>query len=232
MANATKFLKIFIAIAGLMPLFGGLAHAAALKIIANPSVRAEVVSASEIRGVFWAERNSLRDGSHVEPVFERAGTAHETFLKEFLKESSEALQIHYESLVFTGKSAMPKSFNSDAEVVAYVARTRGTIGYVGVLASTDGVKVLDVVPEGSRSERPLLTRVEPEYPETLRQMHIGGVVRLQVIISPQGSVEAVTLLGGNPILGDAAVKAVRRWVYAARPSRTTIEVSVPFDGSR
>jgi hypothetical protein len=42
-------------------------------------------------------------------------------------------------------------------------------------------------------------------------------------------VEAVNLLGGNPILGESAIKAVKRWVYAAGPSRTTMEVSVPFD---
>jgi hypothetical protein len=42
-------------------------------------------------------------------------------------------------------------------------------------------------------------------------------------------VESVTLLGGNPILGESAIKAVQRWVYTAAPSRTTLEVTVPFD---
>ena len=75
----------------------------------------------------------------------------------------------------------------------------------------------------------MLTRVEPEYPETLRQLHIGGIVRLQVTVSPQGRVESVILLGGNPILGESAIKAAQQWIYAAAPSRTTLEVTVPFD---
>jgi ABC-type phosphate transport system substrate-binding protein len=34
--------------------------------------------------------------------------------------------------------------NSDAEVVAYVKKTKGAIGYVSDGASTDGVKILVV----------------------------------------------------------------------------------------
>ncbi len=37
---------------------------------------------------------------------------------------------------------MPKELDSDAEVVAYVIRTRGAIGYVSAETSTEGVKTL------------------------------------------------------------------------------------------
>ena len=202
--------------------------AADLKIVANPSVKADSISASELRSVFLAERDSINDGSHVEPVFQRSGAAHETFLRDFLRESNESLQSRYGALVFTGKVAMPKSFNSDTEVVAYVAKTRGAIGYVSVSASSEGVKVLEIVTETSRSGRALLTQVQPEYPETLRQIGISGIVRLKVVISPQGNVEQVSLLGGNPILGESAMKAVRQWTYVAAPKTTTLIVTVPF----
>jgi TonB family protein len=208
------------------------AVAGEVKIVANPSIKTDSISAAELRAVFLAERNSLKDGSHVEPVFLRAGPTHETFLKEFLQQTNESLQSHYGSLVFTGKAFMPKSFNSDAEVLAYVAKTRGAIGYVGASTSTDGAKILAVTLERSHSDRVLLTQVQPEYPETLRQLHIGGTVRLQITISAQGRVESVTLLGGNPILGESAIKAVQLWIFAAAPSRTTQIVTLPFDSPR
>jgi TonB family protein len=200
-----------------------------IKIVANSSVQADSVSASELRSIFMAERNSLEGGSHVEPVFERSGTAHETFLREFLGVSSESLQNHYGALVFTGKSSMPKSFYSDAEVVAYVAKTRGAIGYVSASTDTQGVKVLEVVSGNHRQERVLLSQVDPEYPETLRNLQIGGVVRLKVTISPKGTVDSAILVGGNPILGDAAIAAVMRWTYASAPSQTTMEVTLRFN---
>jgi hypothetical protein len=36
------------------------------------------------------------------------------------------------------------------------------------------------------------------------------------------------LLGGNPILGESATAAVKKWIYTAGRSRTVVEVSIPF----
>ena len=120
------------------------ASAADLKIIANPSVGASAVSSDELKGVFLATKTSLSDGSHVEPVLEKAGAVHESFIKEYLGKTDAALQPYYRSLVFTGKASMPKTLGADAEVVAYVAKTKGAIGYVGASAATTGVKTLEV----------------------------------------------------------------------------------------
>jgi len=120
------------------------ALAGELKVIANPSVGASSVSVDELKGVFLATKSSLSDGSHVEPVLEKGGATHEAFLKEYIGKTDTALQTYYRSLVFTGKASMPKQLASDAEVVAYVAKTKGAIAYVSAGASTDGVKTLDV----------------------------------------------------------------------------------------
>jgi len=203
-----------------------------VRIIANPSVNAEAVSASEIKSVFLKQRNSLRDGTHVEPVLARGGPAHEAFLKEYLDKSDDALQNYYRSLVFTGKGSMPKALHSDAEVVAYVAKTRGAIGYVSSTATLEGVKTLAVYQAEPGGDRKLISRVEPAYPVVLLSNHIGGTVRLKVTIAANGTVENVDLLGGNPILGEAAMVAVKKWVYTAGRSQTTTEVSIPFDPGR
>ncbi len=133
----------------ILPLFtlmivASAASAADLKVIANSSVGASSISADELKGVFLATKTSLGDGSHVEPVLEKSGATHEAFLKEYLGKTDAALQTYYRSLVFTGKGSMPKTFASDAEVAAYVARTKGAIGYVGSGAAAAGVKTLEV----------------------------------------------------------------------------------------
>ncbi len=228
----TKTLRTFLAILALSALLPK--HASAgngVRIIANPSVKADSISAAELKGVFLEERNSLGDGSRVEPVLSKGGSAHETFVKQYLGKSDSDLQLYYQSLVFTGKGSAPKSINSDAEIAAYVAKTRGAIGYVSYDTSVEGVKTLTVSESGNDGGRKLLTRVEPVYPATLHANHIGGVVRLRVAIAANGSVESVELLGGNPILGDSAIAAVKRWVYVAGP-RTKTEVTVPFDPER
>ena len=120
------------------------ASAADLKVIANPSVGASSVSAEDLKGVFLATKSTLRDGSHVEPVLAKGGAIHEAFVKEYLGKTDAALQTYYRSLVFTGKASMPKTLGDESEVVAYVAKTKGAIGYVSGGAGTAGVKTLEV----------------------------------------------------------------------------------------
>jgi TonB family protein len=141
---------------------------------------------------------------------------------------NDALRNYYRALVFTGKGSMPKEMNSDADVLAYVARTRGAIGYVSSAATTENVKVLRLIDEHDQGERRLLTRVEPAYPHTLQERQIGGTVRLSITISPKGTVESAAVLGGNPILAEEAVMAVMQWIYAPGPARTTMEVTISF----
>jgi protein TonB len=64
------------------------------------------------------------------------------------------------------------------------------------------------------SDRKVITRVEPEYPDALKKLYIGGVVRVEVDVAPSGVVKDVKLLGGNPILGQSTMKAVKMWRYA------------------
>jgi TonB family protein len=225
-----KHVKTFFAVAGWTILLGASAVAGDVKVIANPSVKVESISARELKSLYLGEKSSI-NGTHVEPVIERRGPAHEAFLRDYLGQTDDELQKYYEALVFTGRGSMPKTVSSDAEVVAYVAKTRGAIGYVGAGASVEGVRTLAIA-DSNGGERQLVTRVEPKYPVDLQKRSIGGTVRLKVFIAANGSVDHVDLLGGNPILGESAVTAVQKWKYAAANSKTTMEISVPFDPSR
>ncbi|HME12645.1 MAG TPA: energy transducer TonB [Candidatus Acidoferrum sp.] len=84
----------------------------------------------------------------------------------------------------------------------------------------------------SKAERKLVTRVEPEYPPVLKVRQIGGTVRLEVTITPKGTVKSASLLGGNPILAESAITAVKKWIYAPADVVTTTEVSLEFNPYR
>lgn len=78
-------------------------------------------------------------------------------------------------------------------------------------------------------DRRIVTRVEPDYPDALKKLYIGGVVRVEVQVAPNGSVKDVKLLGGNPILGQSTMKAVKMWKYAPAPTNETLTVKLEFD---
>jgi protein TonB len=91
------------------------------------------------------------------------------------------------------------------------------------------VKTLAIADPASNEQRTLLVRIEPGYPQALRERSIGGTVRLKVTIEADGNVERAELLGGNPLLGDATIAAVTKWRYSRAPRRTTALVSILFD---
>ena len=79
------------------------------------------------------------------------------------------------------------------------------------------------------SDRKVISRAEPEYPDQLKKLYIGGVVRVEVQVAPNGTVRNVKLLGGNPILGQSTMKAVKMWKYAPGAGEETITVKWEFD---
>ena len=156
-----KCRKSLLVAAGLAIFASVNALAGDVKVIANSSVKVDTISAAELKRVFLEEKISL-DGTHVEPILEKDGPVHEAFLQEYVGLSKDDLQAYYSTLVFTGRGFIPKALGSDAEVVAYVARTRGAIGYVSRATSVEGVKTLAIWVPGSSTERKLITRVEPD----------------------------------------------------------------------
>jgi protein TonB len=81
-------------------------------------------------------------------------------------------------------------------------------------------------PAEEAAKRRLLDRVAAPYPALARSMALSGIVKVEVLVAPDGSVKAVDIKGGHPVLAQAAVNAVRRWRWepAASESREVVEV--------
>ena len=63
-------------------------------------------------------------------------------------------------------------------------------------------------------EAGLLVRQErPEYPLIARQGRVAGTVVLKAIIGRDGTVRRLTLISGHPLFVQAAIEAVRQWLY-------------------
>jgi TonB family protein len=59
----------------------------------------------------------------------------------------------------------------------------------------------------------LVHRVKPVYPEAAKQARIEGTVRVNAMIAKDGSVADVGLVSGHPLLVQAAIDAVKQWLY-------------------
>jgi len=63
------------------------------------------------------------------------------------------------------------------------------------------------------AEQNLTNKVEPTVPPLAKALEIGGTVVLDITISPEGEVSAVTVLSGHPMLTPAFVATVKKWKY-------------------
>ena len=66
----------------------------------------------------------------------------------------------------------------------------------------------------------------PAYPTLARSMALEGIVKLDALVAPDGTVKTVQIKAGHPILVQAAANAVRRWRWepAAHDSHEVVEV--------
>jgi ABC-type phosphate transport system substrate-binding protein len=136
-------IQLLLALAA-MGAYGANVQPEEIKIIANPNVEASEISRDDLNRIFLMTKTSLAGASHVEPVLEKGGAICDLFSRKYIGRTNAALMTYYRGLMFTGKAAIPKSFDSDSEVAEFVAKTKGAIGYVSITANTAGVKTLKV----------------------------------------------------------------------------------------
>jgi len=79
--------------------------------------------------------------------------------------------------------------------------------------------------------RKVKSKVAPSYPELARRMNISGVVKILVTVAPNGSIKDAKLVGGHPVLANAALDAVKKWHFEAGPQESTGMVEFRFDPS-
>ena len=81
---------------------------------------------------------------------------------------------------------------------------------------------------GQESGRKVKFSVQPAYPELAKKNNIQGVTRLQLAIAADGSVKDIKVLGGNPVLVQASIEAVKKWKYEPAPGESTALVKFEF----
>lgn len=119
-------------------------------------------------------------------------------------------------------------YQHNQEIAGIVRRRLALTILMLALVLTLGFVPSSLAQKSSKSSRKVISEVKPAYPLTLKNLHIEGLVRLTAIVLPNGSVAEVEVRGGNPILVENAVKAVKAWKYVPAPSQTEEDVTINF----
>lgn len=73
------------------------------------------------------------------------------------------------------------------------------------------------------------SRVAPIYPELARRMNLTGVVKVQVVVASNGTVKDAKVVGGHPLLANAALDAVKKWRFEPAATESTGIVDFKFE---
>jgi ABC-type phosphate transport system substrate-binding protein len=111
--------------------------------IVNPATGVSALSSDQVKDLFLGKKSSWDDGSKVVVVVAKEGPG-ATSLMKLLGKSDQQFQTAWKKLIFTGKGSMPEMVDSDDAVVAFVAKTPGSIGFVDKAKAKDGVKAIPV----------------------------------------------------------------------------------------
>jgi TonB family protein len=60
-------------------------------------------------------------------------------------------------------------------------------------------------------------------------MNIVGTVKVEVVVTPSGSVKDARVIGGHPVLATAAMDAAKKWRFEAAPVETTGIIDFKFE---
>lgn len=116
------------------------------KVIVNSSNPVTSLRAAYLSDLFMGKIGRWDHGDDVAAVDRSArASLRARFSRSVHHKSVAAVKSHWQQMIFSGRGVPPLELRSDAEVVAFVQRDPGAIGYVSTSASLNEVKVVEIL---------------------------------------------------------------------------------------
>jgi len=115
------------------------------RVIVHPRNSIVSVERSFLADAFLKKTTRWRHGEVILPA-DLAGDSpvRRKFTEDVLNRSVAAVRTYWQQMIFSGRDIPPPEFDSEDEVVRYVLKHPGAIGYVSGSAEVGGAKVVPV----------------------------------------------------------------------------------------
>jgi ABC-type phosphate transport system substrate-binding protein len=114
-------------------------------VIVNPQNPTTTLDASFVVDAFLKKITHWPDDEVIRPVdLVSTSPVRQTFSAEVLRRSVDAVKGYWQQRIFSGRDVPPPELETDDEVVRYVLKYPGAIGYVSARANLNGAKVVTV----------------------------------------------------------------------------------------
>lgn len=137
-------IRVIIAAVVAIMLAPALSSAGNVILISNPSVQISTLSKQDVGFIFLGKKKDWDDGAKIFFAIQKDSQSHRDFLKNYIHKNPPHFSNYWKKQVFTGKGTWPRSFDSDQEMVKFIAETKGAIGYVSDQVNLANVKTISV----------------------------------------------------------------------------------------
>ena len=129
----------------LMIVFGpSLIFAADLVLVASKNVPDSSLTREEVKSIFVGQKTEWSDRSKITFVVFKKSEEMKSFMKVYVGKTPFQFNNYWKHQVFTGNGFFPRVFESEKELLDFVATNKGVVSYVSEDAPIDNVKVLTV----------------------------------------------------------------------------------------
>lgn len=108
----------------------------------------------------------------------------------------------------------------------FIFQVRHSVSILSFLACALLISMSAPAQQESSPKRKVLNQTATPYPALARPMALAGVVKVEAVVAPDGTVKALDVKGGHPVLAQAAANAIRQWKWetASQESHELIEI--------
>lgn len=115
----------------------------AFHVIVNPQNVAGSVDRTFLAEAFLKKVTRWPNDELIRPVDqESSAPARQAFSSGVLKRSVAAVKSYWQQMVFSGTGVPPPELDSEGDVVKFVLKNRGAVGYVSTGVNLQGAKIL------------------------------------------------------------------------------------------
>ena len=80
----------------------------------------------------------------------------------------------------------------------------------------------------AQAERRVIAKPVPIYPEVAKRIALKGTVKIEATVGENGEIKHTKVIGGHPVLVDAALETLKRWKYEPGKDETIVTIQFEF----
>lgn len=123
----------------------GSADAGDFELIVSPDITLPRLDRKFLTDAFLKKATRWPNDEAIRPVdLEPRSPVRRRFSEQVLKRSVAAVKSYWQQMVFSGRGVPPPELDTDAQVVSFVIRNPGAVGYVSVGTNLRGARALPV----------------------------------------------------------------------------------------